>query len=609
MTNTQEDTSNLLSESEKQPISAPVLEASPKNESDEVSKDQTAIKLISPIQQPDSEQKTINLVREIMQGRYISVFYAIKIGKLPANLLIDPRNKWHLVHYLVMHDKLEELEILITKFDCDINILDVYKQTPLHMAALHHKTAIFQYLIRQPMITFDNCDTIHCSPLLNAVKSEFIEAFIYLYFEKGCNIKVTDFQGLSVVHWAAYKGTVPLLKLFRHIPDVNFNVTDAEGTTPISKAISGISYAGVKYLISVLNIDLDVKSNRKVSVLEFTESSIMHPRIISYVKKHVELQKIKKQGAFGYLNNNGITKGYSHIIRHVKRTYGHYLSILINILVMILIAFSTIQFKTLRNIIGSIGVSSYIFYIILFVLLLLRKNPGYIEKRDLNHPNNAISVLLEEMRKGEWPDCSDYCFTCLRKPLKSSYHCLNCDRCVPNFQFHLRPLDLGICIGQTNFHIYFFYVFFKAACCFLYSVCMLNVMGTTKTSFPVSLVEQWLKLFGKSKLVALFILFLIYRSADVAYNLLIMLTAIWKGMTVDEMRNIDLHKYLFDIEKNAKGEVRYVHKVRTWKDNCRNVIGFLCGTLDSLKGRVLKDNEQYIELPSSSIRFDDAIEL
>ena len=173
-------------------------------------------------------------------GRYKSIFYAINNGKLPANLLIDPRNRWYLAHYLVMHGKLKELKILVNKFDCDINIVDAYKQTPLHMSVLHYKKDLFKYLVHQPMIILDSFDYMHNSPLLNSIKSGFILAFICLYFEKNCNIKISDSQGYTVAHWAAYKGIVPLLKLFKHIPDINMNMTDIEGMTPIFRAIGGV---------------------------------------------------------------------------------------------------------------------------------------------------------------------------------------------------------------------------------------------------------------------------------------------------------------------------------------------------------------------------------
>ena len=165
------------------------------------------------------------------------------------------------------------------------------------------------------------------------------------------------------------------------------------------------------------------------------------------------------------------------------------------------------------------------------------------------------------MRNDNWAECDDNCFSCLIRTPQSSYHCLNCRCCVSKVQFHLSPWKFGLCIGQLNFPIYFFFSFFRLLCWFTYSICVLySIEETTRTPFPVSLVEQWFVLFSYCKLSAFIIILMIFRSADVVYDLIVMFSGICQGMTVHELRHMHLYTYLFDIVKNRENKTIYVHK-------------------------------------------------
>lgn len=602
MANTAEDTSNLLSAQEKPPNAAPTLGIS--------------LNLHPPPHQDSNEElkQVVSLLKEMSQGNFMGVFYSIRNGKLPANLIIDNAHKWYLAHYLVMNNKPRELEILVSKFDCDINITDAYRQTPLHMATLHNRLSIFLYLVHHPMIAFDTRDYIHSSPLLNAVKSGFLEAFIYLYFERGCDIKATDIQGFTVVHWAAYKKITPLLQLFQHIPEVDMNATDTEGTTPIFKAVQSISFNSAKYLISVANADLDAKSNRGQTPLEMAESMPMHPRLLAYVKKHTGLQKVKKQGVFGYLNTTGLAKGYSSVLCYLLRTYGRTMNIVVNVMIMLLIAVTSVQMNFMSGTFSGLCVLHYVLIIPLFETLLAKHDPGYIPQKTLDHPNNAVSRIVEAVRGGVQEDCSGYCFTCLVKPPQGSHHCLNCNRCVSKFQFHLSACGLNLCVGEKNFRFYFLYLFFELALFFLYSVCVLSLaMETARTPFPVNLLERWLKLFDSFKIAAILILVFIYRSAGICHELLVMLTATWKGVTVHEMRNPHSCPYLFDVRRSPESSPQYVHRPLTWGDCCCNLGRFCASVLKIFGGAFGREesageNEEYVQLPEINRASEEAKE-
>lgn len=259
------------------------------------------IKGVQEEKKEDKPSQKIVLSKRIKEGKFKAVFRVIKEGKLPANLLVDATNKWYLIHYLVMFNKLKEMKVLVTKFDCDINITDSYMQTPLHMAALHGRPTILKYLAELPLIQIEKQDNFHATPLFNAIKSNFVPGFMYLYHEKGAQITTLDCQGFNAIHWAAFKNCCSLLQFFEHIPALKFDAVDSDGMTPIFRSISGLSYDSMKYLIKVNKADLLVKNSQRQTPEDYAQSVSAHPKIMNYLKKYTNMQKIKQAGAFNYL--------------------------------------------------------------------------------------------------------------------------------------------------------------------------------------------------------------------------------------------------------------------------------------------------------------------
>jgi len=602
-----EDTSKLLPTKSTENQAAPTLENKEEDTSEIHSPDLIGKINTSPQQQESKEEKKIIavppkkvvLTERIQNGKYKAVFRVIKEGKLPANLLIEPNNKWYLIHYLVMHGKLKELKVLITKFDCDINIIDAYQQTPLHMAALHSKKDIFQYLVQQPMVRLDTLDSFHSSPLINCVKSGFIYGFIYLFFEKGSDIKIQDTQGYTAAHWAAFKNSVPYLQLFKHIPTLIMDTADVDGMTPIFRAISGISYNSTKYLIRSEKVNLETRSTRRQTPLEFAESLPMHPKLLSYVKKHTELQKIEKRGLSKYVKEEGYKKGAEFIWKFLLKRFGQTYSIALNFLLLQFLLFSFIYMRPIGKFINGIFAFTFLCYAALFILLLIRKDPGYQPMKGIEHPTNAIAQILEQLRGGNWAENEEYCFSCLTNKPQGAFHCYSCGRCVNGYQFHLKPWQLGICIGKFNFPIYFLYEVMSLFCWYIYMGAMLDTAFPTPIcGFPIYFVEQYLVLLLNHPIIALVFIGLLLRSMQKSYELLVMFTAIIKGMTVHELRNMHLYKYLFDIKDFGEQGKKYIHKRKSWSDLLGNLLKFCENTWDSLLGinHIDTNITQYIQL-------------
>ena len=575
-----DDTTNLLTFRNTE--AAPTLEST-----ENVPREQASLRPHS-----GEPQAHISLFERIKKGKYKAVFRVIAEGMLPADLLIDSRNKWYLIHYLVMHNKLRQLKVLVKDFDCNVNIQDAYNQTPLHMATLHKRKEIFQYLIHQPATQLDTRDAYGCTPLINSIKSKSIEAFIVLHFGRSSDATIIDTQEYTALHWAAYTGLVPLLKLFKHIPLIAKDATDTNGMTAIFKAISSASYEAVKYLIVVEKVDLSALSSRRQTPYEFAKDCKASPRIRSYVQKYSEYQRIEKASVKDYLFNKEFGQRIFYLVKYCLKKHGRIFNIVLNLLSMLIILYPMLYFLSKSIILNGLFFCAYILKMIFFILLQIKKNPGYLPMRSINQQNNAIAELLAVSDSNELPSSDQYCLYCLIRAPKSSYHCLHCNRCVSKFQFHLN----GLCIGYRNFGIYFLHKLFKAMYYYIFILyCLCSITETITSPFPVNLLERWIRLFNKDKLISIILVMLLGTGIQVLYDLMVMFVGISQGITVHELRNMNLYSYLFELKK-VDNEYLYVHKTRTYSDCFTNISNFISYCYKSIKGFSEESNDQYIQL-------------
>jgi len=561
--------------------------------------------------EPSKKQKRqIIMMNEVKCGKYKSVFRLIKANILPSNVILDVHGKWRLIHYLVLNNKLRELIILLTEFKADINAVDGYQQTALHMAALYTLPNMLKYLTDQPLINIDCRDCYKATPLINTVNAKFVLGFVYLCFEKGSDASIVDVNGFNVFHWAAYKGLLPILQVAQHIPSLNLHATDNQGMTAVFKAVSGISYNAVKYFVHLERTNLEVRNAKGQTLCEYAESISTHPKVLSYIQKHTELQKIQKTGIITYTKNKPLLKTIPYIYKHIVTKHGRALSLIFNFLIaffMILTStqitrpvFSKLEF--MKKLIAILYVLSLICWLTLFLCLLLIRDPGYEPIKTLSHPNNVIGMILDQIKEGNWTDNGDYCLSCLIRKSPTTNHCLACKCCVSGFHFHLSKLN--ICIGRRNFPIYFFYIFFTIITWYTYSYTILNsILVIPNAYFPVSLLEQFCELVISHCGISLLLVCLLIFSVNLLYDMLFMCAAICKGLTVYQIRFPYLNKHLFELVKdeNLKEPV-YVLKERSW--SLTNIKNFFMSIKELLRIReqeYMKLNDTYDETIIESI--------
>lgn len=278
------------------------------------------------------------------------------------------------------------------------------------------------------------------------------------------------------------------------------------------------------------------------------------------------------------------------------------IGIFIKILLFTFLLFSHFGFE--HNNILSCG-SFYLSYglnLVFLILLLINRDPGYENTKKPGEPTNVISEILDNIKNDQWRSTERDCFSCLIPQKDSTQHCLICNRCVFGFQFHLKRNNFGLCIGYRNFPLYYCYILFTLLTFYAYSFGALQTgLNGGTTAFPIVIIEKWIELAKTKFFVSAVVILILLASIEILYNLFVMSVAICSGLTVHEMRHMNLYKYLFDLKEIKDQGMKYVHKKRTFMDIIGNVGKFGIHLINSIKGIKPNVETQYIQLKQNDI--------
>ena len=203
----------------------------------------------------------------INDDRDTVLHYAAKKGLLDLlkfminhhNCNLMATNKWGktILHYAVEH--IEVVRYLIIECNCDpMTVINDDRDTVLHYAAKEELLDLLKFMINHhncnPMATNKQGETIlHC-----AVKH--IEVLRYLIIECNCDpMTVINDDRDTVLHYAAKKGLLDLLKFMINHRNCNLMATNKWGETILHCAVEHIEV--VKYLINECNCDPMVADN------------------------------------------------------------------------------------------------------------------------------------------------------------------------------------------------------------------------------------------------------------------------------------------------------------------------------------------------------------
>ena len=171
------------------------------------------------------------------------------------------------LHYAAGGNHVDVVRYLITECNCDLMATDKYGNTTvLHSAAAYGSLDVMKYLINHHncnlMATNKWGETIlHCAV-------EHIKVVRYLIIECNCDpMTVINYDGDTVLHYAAKKGLLDLLKFMINHSKCNLMATNKWGETILHCAVGHIEV--VRYLIIECNCD-------PMTVINYDGDTVLH---------------------------------------------------------------------------------------------------------------------------------------------------------------------------------------------------------------------------------------------------------------------------------------------------------------------------------------------
>ncbi|CAD8044275.1 unnamed protein product [Paramecium primaurelia] len=334
------------------------------------------------------KENPIDLWEAIIQGNFDIIFSYEDI--LDYNSF-GPQG-FGIVHYLATQGQLEGLK-LMKKRGANLDLLTQSKQNALAIACNFGFIDIAKYLIDQGC-SLDNTNLSNMSPLSYAIKNKKY-ALIFYIITKGQFQNIQDTFGNSFVHFSAMENDVFMLQFYNAF-QLEYNLFDKQGQTPLTKAINNCSIDSIKFLLREnpklieYALDLDVvNSNEKIKQL------INQAKIQKMLQQYQIYQKIQT----------------------IIKTYQKYIVIgclvLFIFFELILFIISEVQ-KTLNDgflglmfdISFIIGMLYLIFYVVWFMLKTTdNQNQGtkLIQKRmsELSEQNKNTSQINVDIKEEE----------------------------------------------------------------------------------------------------------------------------------------------------------------------------------------------------------------
>lgn len=528
----------------------------------------------------------VDVATEYQKGNFLPVIHLLQYKLIQKDYL--DFSGYNVLHHAISYNNIPLIILLLDHFKIDINVRSKNNQTALMIACNYGFTEVISLLCERGALINEQEDT-KFSALMYTAKQGWIPHFCYLLYQNA-DIAIRDANGCTVVHWAAYKNNVFLLRLFKRI-GLDLNGIDATGLLPIDRAVQGDAFESVEYLLE--NGDGRLPPNMK-----FHE--IANPDIKEILRrKYFETNTEKQKRIFlEFLDKNAKVLVFA--------------SYALVWLFMMIVYKSAVISKS-NDLVGTILYLALSFFAIAYFFWYFMKSHGQLEsikkfayqklnlsiedkgdrikkeqvslKLGLNF--DALNKLLQDEKESvindvdqeEFPtflhelaynfktknfrdigmfDVKNYCPTCLIRRQPRSKHPRQSKTCVSHFHHYSKILKTSV--HKKNHIFYFLLLLLQGALMtvFLFGV-FLNY-GPEVENRRIYFVEIGYHL-GKNSLFAGVVYALVIVLA--CYNgffLAIELYGLIYNITYNELFNRNRYNYLFQIKQDARGAYVKVFK-------------------------------------------------
>lgn len=455
-------------------------------------------------------QPEIDWKREALIGNFMPATVKLHKKEINVNDIIDPISENRLIHLAVTYSFLNVTRCFLEIFECDINSKNIYGQTPLHIICNNQSkdAFLFSYLIKNENIEIDAVDKSGFTPLFYSVMNNFKVATMALAYLK-CDLSQIDNFGNNVIYHAIIAGNKFALNfLLRHKETTDINQKYYKGDASladilITNRISSVTKHFIKYYHDDIKLE-SIESCRKL-LNQFPHYNKFNYDILNTLYYYKTrnffgfLRALLRKDEFGSDNIDNINSidensspkhGYSFKYYNLKifiydllikntGNYIKYFPLLVYILTMFFLTYRLSNFilsnledgLNLTNLFSLFTFLNIFMYLAIFISISLlykfyfyKYQTKFYDETQYNLTNplystdhvahqiyqamerNPLDIFFEE----------EICEICLTKKAKSTNHCHDCKRCVPDFYFHSKFFN--ICFSRKNIYSYILFL-------------------------------------------------------------------------------------------------------------------------------------------------------
>ena len=469
-------------------------------------KNKKKIKKIEEHQNQNISENDISYISQALIGDFMPSVLMLEQNLININEIINEKTGQTLLHYACFFSYHNVCRCYIELYKADYNIKDKEGNTPLHLLSKSSikDIMLYSYFVNLNNIDLDEENNLGITPLAYCIIHQFNIAFMFLISKK-VNLNHKDKFGNDYLYYALKNDNIFAFNFLINHSDCNLNNNYYyENHTLVDALISNrkcrISNHIINYFINQVNIESIINCTKNIydfpyynqfnyeawnTILFFKTGNfklflnLLFANYIKYFQRknarnnrnnvnlyfNSEQMKIKNKIDVNNIQfNDDITYNFKieNLCLFIEKlcfinlkSYMKYFVLIFDILSFIImeIFFWRTEVSFIKHIFGIL-----IFIILLLNLFFLERtklnNENFIEQKYLlsDLENNVfkyyINCKTQTDTKNIPTDDTEICEICLNKKLRTTQHCLICDKCVKNFYFHSQIYN--ICIHRNN---------------------------------------------------------------------------------------------------------------------------------------------------------------
>lgn len=238
------------------------------------------------------------LFRNPMDDEDLDIFDCFKSGEISevenivdklGSEILSSRDKhgYTVAHWVALDGNVELLRFLIERnAPIDLPCLGIQGPHPIHWAARKGHTAIIQLLLQTGQVHVNTADFKGLTPLMTASMYGKTISACYL-LGMGAQHHLTDINGDTALHWAAYKGHAEIIQILIN-SGVDLQKTDNFGSTPLHLSCLSGNLQCVRILCQKRNFDLQPKDKNEKTPLMLAQSH-RHYEIVKLLQNEMKV--------------------------------------------------------------------------------------------------------------------------------------------------------------------------------------------------------------------------------------------------------------------------------------------------------------------------------